>query len=304
MSERDLPASLGDVFSTRDARAAGVGEGRLRGAQLESPLHGTRSVRAEPLADPFAERARQLRLRCRAFAAVAVGDFAFSHQTAAALLGIALPWSLGDPRSVHVAVTTGQPRRAGVVTHRVTAVERITVESLPVVAPIQAWLQLADLLTLDDLIVAGDCLVRAKRPLCSMADLHAVVAGITGVRGIRRARLALVDIRSGAASPPETSLRLVIVRAGLPEPVIGYTVHFEGYWVGTPDLAFVREKVALEYQGAGHREEAQYEEDIDRIERFREAGWTVIQVTKRQLRNPGTVVARVRAALARADARV
>jgi very-short-patch-repair endonuclease len=94
------------------------------------------------------------------------------------------------------------------------------------------------------------------------------------------------------------------VRAGLPEPIIGHTVHHEGYWVGTPDLAYVREKVAIEYQGSGHRQEDVFEEDIDRLERFREAGWTVIQITKRHLGDPRALAERVRRALAAAGARV
>lgn len=94
--------------------------------------------------------------------------------------------------------------------------------------------------------------------------------------------------------PPESRLRLVIVRAGLPEPVIGHTVFFQGFFVGTPDLAFVREKVALDYDGKIHREDERvYADDIERRQLFADAEWRYITVAKDTLRVPRSFLSRL-----------
>ncbi|MGX5682392.1 hypothetical protein [Schumannella luteola] len=183
------------------------------------------------------------------------------------------------------------------MTHRLTDFRRSMVEGLPVVAAESAWLQLGSSLTVAESVIAGDCLVRRKRPLSTVEKMADALAEATGQRGVGVSRAALSLIRPGTDSPPESELRLVLVRAGLPEPAIRYTVTHNGSWVGTPDLAFASYRVALEYQGEGHRTHEVFEDDVERIERFREAGWTLIQITRRQLRHPAGIVAKVRRAL-------
>jgi hypothetical protein len=301
----EIPRELGDVFSVGDARSLGVSKARLRAPALRGALHGARRLtQGDPIADRFELRQRELHILCREYAAVARAPFAFSHATAARLWGLAVPERVERLPDLHVSVTEGQPRRAGVLTHRVRDLDTRHHRGLPLVPPEQAWLQLSGTLSLDELIVAGDSAVRRKRPLSSLHLLEEIVASNAGQRGVASARRALDDVRSGTDSRPESRVRLILVRAGLPEPIIGHTVHHEGYWVGTPDLAYVREKVAIEYQGSGHRQEDVFEEDIDRLERFREAGWTVIQITKRHLGDPRALAERVRRALAAAGARV
>jgi len=133
--------------------------------------------------------------------------------------------------------------------------------------------------------MVGDHLVRRKRPLCTLAQLRDAVESGRGVPGIVNVRACLSDVRTGTDSPQETKLRLVIVRAGLPEPVIGHTViSAEGQFIGTPDLAYVDEMIALEYEGEHHRTDPRtYEDDIIRRELFEDAGWLVIRVTKAHL---------------------
>ena len=168
---------------------------------------------------------------------------------------------------------------------------------LPVVAPELAWLQLAAALTLDELVVAGDHLVRRKRALSTLDTLAGAVAAAAGHRNVALAGRAIRDIRAGTDSPPESWVRLILVRAGLPEPLVGHTVTHDGYWVGTPDLAYPEQRIAIEYQGSGHRDRDVFEDDIDRLERFHAADWQVLQVTARQLRDPARLVSRVDFAL-------
>ncbi len=188
----------------------------------------------------------------------------------------------------------------GVIGHCVPIRGARVIHGLPVVSPELAWLQLATLVSVDDLVVAGDYLVRRRLPLSTMSLLREQVDAASRARGIVAARLALGDVRSGTDSPPESRTRLVIVRAGLPEPIIGHTViDDDGYFVGTPDLAYIDKKIAIEYEGEGHRtDKAIYDDDIDRRERFEAAGWKVIRVRAHHLRDPHQLAQRVRLALA------
>ena len=176
----------------------------------------------------------------------------------------------------------------------------MVVRGLPVIEPLAAWLQMAASLSVDELVVAGDALVRRKRPLSTLTAIEELVGSSSRARGIRAARAAMRDIRSGTDSPPESEVRLVLLRGGLPEPLVRHTVYdHDGYFVGTPDLAYVAERIAIEYQGAGHREDREtFEDDIVRRELFRRARWHVFLVTSRTLHRPGILVGEVRALLA------
>lgn len=104
-----------------------------------------------------------------------------------------------------------------------------------------------------------------------------------GRRGARRARQAFVLSRAGVRSRPETLLRLLITRAGLPEPEVGHTITEAG-WAATPDLAWPAHSVLLEYEGDHHRTSArQFRHDIRRFERYADCGWSALRVTKHDL---------------------
>jgi hypothetical protein len=145
----------------------------------------------------------------------------------------------------------------------------------------------------------GDHLVRKKRPLGTLPELRAVVAAQSRRRNVTKLREALELVRPLTGSPKETELRLLILAAGLPEPIVGYEVHDDGYWVGTPDLAYPDERIAIEYEGDVHRVDLRtFRDDIDRRERFEDAGWRIIRVTADQLLRPAALVERIRYALA------
>lgn len=255
-------------------------------------------LRREPLdSDVFRERDRDLLALCAGLLTVSPPDATFSHITAARLYGMPVPQRL-TTAPLHLLTAGEPPKRRGVVGHSWPGGPRRQVGGLPVVPPELAWLQLAPTLSRDELIVAGDYLVRRKRPLCTLASLGQLIADQSGRRGVAAARAALAEVRPGTDSPPESWMRLVIVRAGHPEPVVGYRAHHDGYFIGTPDLCYPDLRIAFEYQGAGHREVQEFESDIVRLELFHEAGWKVIQVTKGLLARPGWLAERTRRALA------
>ncbi len=83
------------------------------------------------------------------------------------------------------------------------------------------FVELASLLTLVDLVVVGDHLVRRRRTTC--ADLVAWCAQSSD-RGAQAARRAAAYVRDRVDSPMETRVRMLIVLAGIPEPEVNLTV--------------------------------------------------------------------------------
>lgn len=113
-----------------------------------------------------------------------------------------------------------------------------------------------------------------------------------------RAAVALADGRAG--SPPESRLRVRLVRADLgvtvePQHVVTHL----GRFVARVDLAIVELRIAIEYDGAWHGLLAdQLAKDRQRLDRLREAGWIVVHVTAETMRERGAAVDAVRRAIA------
>ena len=160
-------------------------------------------------------------------------------------------------------------------------------------------MQCAARLPLDALIVIGDALVRRELPLATLAQLEAAAVSAAGRRGSVRLLEACALVRSGTDSPKETEVRLLIVRAGLPEPAVNEPVRdARGRQLGLGDLVYLRWQVVIEYDGGYHfATDEQIKKDIDRLARFAEAGWTVIRVHKHHLLKPGALAGRIRSAL-------
>jgi hypothetical protein len=273
MSRRTpLPEALRNThFSVEDALELEVPRGRLRSKDVTRPFRGVRSAAFD--------RNGTIEL-CRAYLPIMQPAQLFSHHTAARIYGIPLPKRLQASRELDVWAPYVQPKSDGTIGHRSRPMPVRFVKGFPVVAPAQVWVQLAASLSLDELIIVGDYLVRKKRPLCTLDSLEAAVRDARGVRGIRLLRAALACVRQGTLSPMETLTRLVLVRGGLPEPVIGHTIYdSSGGFIGTPDLAYVDEKIAIEYEGEDHWANRHvFADDIERRELMQEAGWYVIRV--------------------------
>ncbi|TAJ50020.1 MAG: hypothetical protein EPO52_01450 [Herbiconiux sp.] len=241
----------------------------------------------------------------------------FSHTTAALLWGVPLPVALEQAGLIHVAAHTRpgrvipqtRPRVRGVVGHELSdrRIRRCIRHGLPVTDAATTWLQLAPLVSLHDLVAAGDHLVltprhensELDRPFTTVADLAARVVGFRG-RGRRTADAALGLIRDGAESRRETHLRLALVEAGLPEPELQHPIaHADGRFIAYGDMAYPRYGVLVEYDGQQHREDSrQYHRDVERHDEIIAEGWLHIRVDKHAPRSgPGSAAARTRSAL-------
>lgn len=290
---KPLPSALGDAFTVARAREAGVSRSRTRGRDLAMPFRGVR-VRAAP------SNHREL---CWAYLPrLRDGQF-FTHLSAAVLWGMPLSRTLEQKGPVHIgALAPAQPPRAAGVDGHVLP-PGVTIRAsggVPLLSPAETWSFLGTVLTHVELVVAGDFLLRRKRPLATLAQLQLVV---TAKRrpGIPAVRLALADVRAKTDSPKESELRLAITAAGLPEPVVGHTITNDlGDFIATPDLAYVAERIAIEYEGTIHFNDPRvYVDDIARYELMAEAGWLVIRVVARDLGYRREIlIARIERALA------
>lgn len=275
----------------------GVSDDRLRAGDLSRPFHGVRVA---------AHAEETFWLRLSAYRERMPQAQFFSRTTAARIYRIPLPyWCEADSR-LHVSVpdAAGFPRARGVIGHHANT-EPVQFAGYRVTRPVDTWCDLATTLPLDDLIVIGDFLITGtepydgKPPLASLEELDQAVRARKGRRGIRNLREALSQVRYGPLSPMETRSRLLIVRAGLPEPVHNFVVLDEvGRFVAMIDLAFVEWKVGVEYQGDGHREKERFRRDITRRENIEDEGWTVVYVSADDiLRHPHQTAARIRSRL-------
>ena len=295
-----LPEPLrGRSFTTSEALLAGLSRDRLRRADLARPFHGVRSNGSASLLDSLATRLRS--------------NQRFSHTTALALLGAPLPVRFEE--ALHVSTVNDvsaprlrEPRLAGVVGHSTTRAGTTEVGSFRLSDAPTAFLEAATLLSVDDLVAVADFLVldprvvdlTMDRPVIPLSDLRRALRSAKG-RGVAAARRAVARAREGVESPMETALRLLLIDAGLPEPLCGFELLDGRRRVGWFDLAWPEFRVIAEYDGDQHRTStSQYDRDIARFDWAAELDWRVVRVRKRGvLERPDLTVGRVTTALER-----
>ncbi len=295
------PDFRGRAFLRTDAAAAGLGKQRLNGPDLQAPFRGVRTHDVD---------LTELRALCGAYAVRMPAQHAFSHTTAALLLGMPLPPPQATATELHVTAPPGQaaPRMRGVIGHHADTSRAVTVSGgaattprLPVLPPLTVWCQLATLLELPALVACADYLLGGRRPRATPELLLETVAGWAPRRGSRVLREAALQARVGVDSPKETELRLLLRGCGLPEPLVNRRYYdANSFYLGKADLSWPELWIVLEYEGDQHRSNrAIFRQDLARRERFESAGWSVIRVTDDDL-GPGrrafeqTVRARIR----------
>lgn len=297
MPRTALPHPLASgPFRNRDAVAHGISPKRLRGTDLDRSIWGVRRVPAPGEAE--------LREKCRSFAARMPEGAFFSHVTAALLLGAPLPYRLEREARVHIGVAAPAraPHASGILGHRLDLLPGHLASTWGLVhtSPARTWCDLASLLTLHELVAAGDFLIHWRMPHTTIPELRRVSQTFIGQRGMKIIREALPLLGDRAESPPESALRVIVVQAGTPHPRINHVIVMteDGAVVRT-DLAFDEQKVLIEYQGDYHRKKTdQWRKDMTRRSRLEAQGWLVIELNANDLRDPDELVARIRLFLA------
>ncbi|MGN6744444.1 MAG: hypothetical protein ACTHJL_14295, partial [Amnibacterium sp.] len=202
------------------------------------------------------------------------------------------------------------PRGRGVLGHRTTVPpERVLeVDGLPVLNRSETWCELAEVLTVQELVVIADTFVgpECPDPRRVLDALRAAVEA-KGRRHRDTLREALGRIRVGVRSPRESMLRLLLVDAGLPEPEVNVRLYArDGSFLAEGDLVYVVARLVLEYEGDHHRTDRKvFRSDIRRRERYEDEDWSVLRVTADDMdieANRKELVLRVRTRLGLAGA--
>lgn len=277
-----------------------------------SPTPGFSYVNGKRLLRPMQQRHIEVARRCTELLPALDTQMFFSRRTAAEL------WEIPVPPASHGLIEVGAfhprraPRRPEFSGHRAKAgiLQRAEVKGLPTPSAADVWCLLAAVLSLDELVIAGDHMLtpprlfsggRTTKSLASIDELVAAVERHRGCTGADVRRRALTLLRWPVDSPAETQLRLIIVRSGFSEPVVNCPVRAQSRDLHA-DLGYPKLRIAIEYEGSYHFEGGveQRRRDVARQEAMIAAGWRVLRVTALDLRDPSAFLTRLAGAIAEA----
>ena len=289
MPRRQLPPRALDPrrpFTRAEALRAGIDDTQLAGPAYHRLFWGVHLS---------ADVAPTLVLRALAALTISPPRAVVTHHTAARL------WGGIPPASAEIHLTVPRPHRpkvAGIRAHRpVQMPPSTTHRGLPVTSAERTFLDLGRWCDLVDLVVLGDSLVRAGVTTPQRLVQAAATWDGTHRRLLQRAASL---VRERVDSPMETRLRMLLVLAGLPEPVVNIAVEDEhGRLRYRIDLSFPDQKLGIEFDGRHHVERpGQWENDLLRREDLEADGWTFVVVLGSQVYgDPAAVIARVASAM-------
>lgn len=275
-------------FTRADAVRAGIDPKVLRTSRFRRIFRGVYVAR-EVEVTPAVRTAAALALHPpSAFA---------SHVDAARLLGLPVP----HVADAHISVFRPQDRRSrpGITCHVAARGSGVVkYRGMRLSAPFRMFVELAGVLSLVDLVIVGDAMLRVFRipesrlvNECEQStDRHAVAA-----------RRAASYVRAEVDSPMETRLRMLIVLGGLPEPDVNHKIRDEhGHVLMRFDLCYPELRLIVEYDGRQHAEDPkQWNHDLERRETLDDEEWRILVVTSRGIfKEPARTLQRVRRALA------
>lgn len=234
----------------------------------------------------------------------------FVGRTAMRIWGLPHPdiWSLAEPLHIAVVTDAAPPRGAGVKGRRLAhhRARQLVFTGASVVDPVAAVLTTASELTSVQLVAVLDALltdadnypgIRAPRPLATREQLQHRLDEWGRFTGCAKVRAALGLSREHVESPKETETRLLIVEDGMPEPAVQWRVFDGERFVARVDLAYPELRIAIEYDGDGHRtDKSQWRTDIRRCRDLEQLGWIVIHLTESDLEGPAAFLRHLRRA--------
>ena len=210
-------------------------------------------------------------------------DAVLSHRAAAAL------WGMRGGTRVEVTVPSGRRARDGIQVHRAVLPpdERTTHRGIPTTTVPRTLLDLSAVVQRHEL--RGALREAERRSLTDPLSLHDLVARYERRPGLRAVRTLLAEASIGLRtirSELEELFQDFLISAGLPLPQTNVAI--EGYEV---DCVWPEQRVIVELDGhATHSPAHAFELDRARDRRLEAAGWRVIRITWRQLRQEPELV--------------
>jgi very-short-patch-repair endonuclease len=238
---------------------------------------------------------QDVRMKLLAVASRAPAGYAFSGLTAAWILGpeptLIEPVEITIPRNLPIRARVGAKVRRAALSEADVVIR----EGLRTTSALRTACDLGSRRDLVESVVAVDMALHAG--VVTMEQLESYVAANSGAKGIRRLRYALKWAEPRSASPMESRLRMELVRARLPRPQVQAELCDDGGgFLGRVDLYYPDRRLAIEYDGANHRD--RMEADLRRQNAILTAGFHLLRFTAPDLRQRGSVAAQVRQARA------
>ena len=222
-------------------------------------------------------------------------DACISHTTAGAL------WRLDGvhPRGIEVTVPAHVDRRSSHarVHHSALAKQDAsTVSAIPVTSVVRTLIDLAAVLAPGPLELAIEDAFRRRLATPGALELRAAELIGRGRPGSRRLRTLLETRSTGptTGSAAEVRLERLLVNGGLPAPRRQHAVTHAGRTIYV-DFAYPDRRLAIEFDSLRwHSGRAKLENDAQRRNLLRAAGWEVVTVTHGMLRERARTLALVR----------
>ncbi|MEO6942804.1 MAG: DUF559 domain-containing protein [Terrimesophilobacter sp.] len=292
MARIPLPETLmAGAFTLDDGRAAGLGTKRLNGKDLRRPFRGIRST----------DDSTDIESIARAFNRGAHPHAFFCGITAAVLLRIPLPPAYENLRLLHVAVPSQRraPKERGTIGHtfQIDSVDVRDWNGLRITTPERTWCDLATVLSIPDLVAAGDYLIHWENPLATIVTIEAARQRHRGRRGRSKLVRAIDMLNDRSESRQESLLRVTMVRGGIRGIRANLPIRTSGGYNYRADIALPDRKFIVEYQSRFHDGSTEFRSDMTRTSRLEADGWCVMQVNMEDLDNPRELVQRIRTVL-------
>lgn len=196
----------------------------------------------------------------------------------------------------------------GAVLHRQRPGPTAALGPLVVSTPSEVLRELATMMPLWDVVAAADAVLgpRSRSPGESAETLGGAVSAARGRPGTPRTLEALRLARRRVRSPGETIFRLLLARAGFPEPSLNLPVRVpRSGSIKEIDLAWEEIGLGLEYDGDGHRlTKGQWRDDEVRRDELASRGWTLSRANGQDLFRPLRILLRLRRTMAERGLRV
>lgn len=217
---------------------------------------------------------------------------AFTGMTSLSLHGLDV-----NPCDPVEAVSPVECKRVGVMVRRAQLAEDDVVlrRGMRCTTVTRALADLCVRLDTTEAVVMADMALHAR--LSSICELESWIDSHAGRQGVKRLRRVVLFAEPAAESPMESRIRMLLVRSRLPRPKAQVAIHdAAGRFVGRVDLFYESCRVAIEYDGAGHRDTLT--QDNRRQNRLLEAGIRLLRFSAPDVMgSPGAVVAQVQAAI-------
>lgn len=230
----------------------------------------------------------------------------FSHQSAAALLGLPVLGHWPEKAQVLCDCTAGGRSNTGVTRHALglAGVARGTVEGLTVTAPARTVVDLATTTPLLSAVVAADAALhvdrRTGRSLTTPTEVRALTEAMMPFRGMRKVQSALDASTTLSDSVGETVCRLILAELGFTAPTLQVEFRDGKGLIGYVDFTWRHARVLLEFDGEVKYTDPRYTKGLsssqvvvrekNRENRLRALGYHVVRADWNALRNPALLL--------------